>query len=142
MHRGKTTQQELRPIFPERYSGQTFSNSVASTIGGTGGINCNNLTTTNNLLFPVGSTTNIAGTLTAVATAASPFTIGTVTAGQRANMVLSNSGNQDVAHVNGRDIDSDGGTTIMSYRAASISNCDNWTTLPIITSINTNSILR
>jgi len=120
----------------------TFTNTVASTIGGTGGINCGNLTTTANLLFPTGSTTNISGTLTAVATAAAPFTIGTVSSGSRANMILSNSGNQDVAHVYGRDIDSDGGTTIYSYRSGSIARCDNWSILPIITSINTNTILR
>lgn len=120
----------------------TFTSSVANTISGTGGINCGNLTTTANLLFPTGSTTNISGTLTSVGTVASPITIGTVSTPYRANMILSNTGNQDVAHTNGRDIDSDGGTTIYSYRAASISNCDNWALLPIITSINTNTILR
>lgn len=120
----------------------TFTNSISSTIGGAFGINCGNLTTTANLLFPTGSTTNISGTLTSTGTAASPITIGTVTSGLRANMILNYNGNQDVSHTNGRDIDSDGGLTIMSYKAASISNCDNWTTLPIITSINKNIILR
>lgn len=120
----------------------TFSNSTSLTIGGTGGINCANLTTTDNLIFPAGSTTNISSMLTSTGTAASPITIASSTLTVKANMILSNSGNQDVSHTAGRDIDSDGGTTIMSYRAPSITRCDNWTTLPVITSINTNSILR
>ena len=120
----------------------TFSNSISNTIGGVGGINCANLTTTGSLTLPAGSTTNISNTLTSVGTAAAPIVIGSSVSTVKANMILSNSGNQDVAHTNGRDIDSDGGTTIMSYRATSIVRCDNWSTLPIITSINTNSILR
>ncbi len=120
----------------------TFTNTISNTINGTGGINCTNLTTTNNLLFPTGSTTTINGTLTATGTAAAPITIGTVTAGLRANMILNYNGNQDVSHTNGRDIDSDGGLTIMSYKATSISNCDNWTTLPITTSASKTLILR
>lgn len=120
----------------------TFSNSISNTIGGVGGINCANLTTTGSLTLPAGSTTNISNTLTSVGTAAAPIVIGSSVSTVKSNMILSNSGNQDVAHTSGRDIDSDGGTTIMSYRAPSITRCDNWTTLPVITSINTNSILR
>lgn len=116
--------------------------TASSTLSGTGGITCTNLTLTGSLNLPIGSTTTISGTLTSVGTAAAPFTIATVTSGQRANMILSSTGNQDVAHTSGRDIDSDGGLTIMSYRAPSITNCDNWMLLPIITSINTNLILK
>jgi hypothetical protein len=116
--------------------------SVAGTINGTSGITCGNLTVTNSVNLPVGSTTNVSGTLTSVGTAAVPFTIGTVTSGQRANLILASTGNQDVAHTSGIDIDSDGGLPIMSYRAPSITNCDNWMLLPIITSINTNLILK
>lgn len=120
----------------------TFTNTTTLTIGGIAGINCANLTTTGSLTLPAGSSTNITSTLTSVGTAASPITIGSSVSTVKANIVLSNSGNQDVAHTSGRDIDSDGGTTIMSYRAPAITRCDNWTTLPVITSINTNSILR
>ena len=120
----------------------TFTNNITLSIGGTGGINCANLTTTGSLTFPAGSVTNISNTLTSVGTAAAPIVIGSSVSTVKANMILSNSGNQDVSHTSGRDIDSDGGTTIMSYRAPSITRCDNWTTLPVITSINTNSILR
>lgn len=116
--------------------------SASSTLSGTGGITCTNLTLTGSLNLPIGSTTRISGTLTSVGTAAAPFTIGTVTPGQRANMILASTGNQDVAHTSGRDIDSDGGLPIMSYKAPSITNCDNWILLPIITSINTNLILK
>lgn len=120
----------------------TFSNVVSLSIGGTGGINCNNLTTTNSILFPVGSTTRIANTLTSIGTAAGPILIGSAVAGLKANMILSKAGNQDIAHTNGRDINSDGGLTIYSYRATSINNCDNWKKLPIITSVKTNTIIR
>lgn len=118
----------------------TTSNSI--TIAGAGNITCNNLTNTNSLGLAAGKTLNINNTWTSVATAASVFTIYSTTLSAKTNIILSNSGNQDIAHTNGRDIDSDGGTTIMSYRAPSITRCDNWTTLPVITSINTNSILR
>jgi len=120
----------------------TFTNFIILSIGGSFGITCTNFTTLANINLAVGSTTNISGTLTSVGTAAIPITIKTVTTGQRANMILASTGNQDVAHTSGRDIDSDGGLTIMSYRAPSITNCDNWMLLPIITSINTNLILK
>lgn len=120
----------------------TLTTSGSITIAGAGNIICNNLTNLNSLGLAAGKTLNINNTWTSVGTAAAPFLIYSTTLGTKANVILSNSGNQDVAHTNGRDIDSDGGTTIMSYRATSISNCDNWTTLPVITSINTNSILR
>ena len=120
----------------------TFSNAVSLSIGGTGGINCNNLTTTKNILFPIGSTTRIANALTSIGTAAAPILIGSAVAGLKANMILSKSGSQDIAHTNGRDIDSNGGLTIYSYRPTSINNCDNWRNLPIITSVKTNTIIR
>lgn len=120
----------------------TFTISVAATIGGTGGITCTNFNTTATLLFPVGSTTTISGTLTSIGTAASPLLIGTVTPGQQANFILSSTGTQDVAHTNARDINSNGGKTIYSYRTTSLVNTNNWATLPIITTVNTNTILQ
>lgn len=120
----------------------TLTTSASIIIAGAGDITCNNLTNLNSLGLAAGKTLNINNTWTSVGTAASVFTIYSTTLSAKANIILSNSGNQDVAHTNGRDIDSDGGLTIYSYRAASIVRCDNWSTLPIITSINTNSILR
>lgn len=120
----------------------TLTTSASIIIAGAGDITCNNLTNLNSLGLAAGKTLNINNTWTSVGTAASVFTIYSTTLSAKTNIILSNSGNQDIAHTNGRDINSDGGTTIMSYRAPSITRCDNWSTLPIITSINTNTILR
>lgn len=106
------------------------------------GIKCNNLLVNSNFNLEAGSTSIINNSLICIGTSAAPRTIGSIVPGIQANLILNNTGDQDVAHTNGRDINSNGGTTIYSYRVVSIINCDNWSTLPIITSINTNTILR
>ena len=111
-------------------------------IGGTGDINCNSLVNTTSFSLTVGKTVYIASAWTSVATAASPFLISSATIGVQVNIILASNATQNIAHTNARDINSSGGKTIYSYRVASLINTINWATLPIITTVNTKSMIQ
>lgn len=114
-----------------------LSISSAFTIGGTGDINTNTMFNSTSFGLGNGKTLNISTTWSSVATAAAQFTVSSP-AGAKIN--LSTSAAQDIAHTNAVNIDSSGGKTIYSYRVVTLTNTINWATLPIITTINTNSI--
>jgi len=114
-----------------------LSITSALTIGGAGDINTNTMFNSSSFGLGNGKTLNISTTWSSVATAAAQFTVSSP-AGAKIN--LSTSAVQDIAHTNAVNIDSSGGKTIYSYRVVTLTNTINWATLPIITTINTNSI--
>lgn len=118
----------------------TLTTSASITISGLGDIYCNTLTNTSSLGLAVGKSLFINSAWNSVATAATPFLIYSTTTGTQVNIVLATNGTQDIAHTNARDINSNGGKTIYSYRVASLTNTLNWATLPIITTVNTKTI--
>lgn len=120
----------------------TFTVSTNTNIGGTGDISCANLTNTTSFSLTVGKTVYINSSWTSVATAASNFLVSSASVGTQVKIILASNASQDIAHTNARDINSNGGKTIYSYRVSSLTNTNNWATLPIITSVNTNTILR
>lgn len=118
----------------------SFNIGTNNTINGVGDIYCNTLTNTTSFGLAVGKSLFINSSWTSVATAASPFLIYSASTGTQVNIVLATNATQDIAHTNARDINSNGGKTIYSYRVASLVNTLNWATLPIITTVNTKTI--